>query len=268
VVACQRYGIRTTDAVTGLKVTGNMLADCVSAGKVYTLYLADCLDALVQGNVIDCWTGLIDLAQRDHGGIWAPESGLVSGNVIRNGVGGAGIYSPADSGSLVISGNLVDDINGAGIATENAGTSYVSVTGNRISNCLGAGIRLQTADGGACLCSGNVVKDNAEGITWAVTGIASFIEGNLLDGNTDNWGAAAVAPTDVELATRNNMIDGYLCRYRDIKETWDAAAPGAGTWAVGDIVWNTTPAATDYMGWVCVTAGTPGTWKGFGAIEA
>lgn len=37
--------------------------------------------------------------------------------------------------------------------------------------------------------------------------------------------------------------------------------PLAGTWAVGDIVWNTTPVAAGAPGWVCTTAGTPGTWK-------
>ena len=45
------------------------------------------------------------------------------------------------------------------------------------------------------------------------------------------------------------------------------AAPVAGTWAVGDIVWNTAPAAGAFIGWTCTTAGTPGTWKTFGAIS-
>lgn len=46
------------------------------------------------------------------------------------------------------------------------------------------------------------------------------------------------------------------------------AAPATGTWALGDLVWNSEPAATEYIGWVCVSAGTPGTWKGFGVIES
>jgi hypothetical protein len=45
-----------------------------------------------------------------------------------------------------------------------------------------------------------------------------------------------------------------------------AAAPVTGTWARGDIVFNSTPSAGGYIGWVCVTAGTPGTWKEFGDI--
>lgn len=46
------------------------------------------------------------------------------------------------------------------------------------------------------------------------------------------------------------------------------AAPGSGTYSTGDIVYNTAPSAGGYMGWVCVSGGSPGTWKGFGAIQA
>lgn len=46
------------------------------------------------------------------------------------------------------------------------------------------------------------------------------------------------------------------------------AAPTTGTFVQGDIVWNTAPAASGAIGWACVTGGTPGTWKAFGAIDA
>jgi hypothetical protein len=45
-----------------------------------------------------------------------------------------------------------------------------------------------------------------------------------------------------------------------------SAEPASGTYAVGDIVWNNTPAAGGTIGWVCTSAGTPGTWKTFGTI--
>ncbi len=41
-----------------------------------------------------------------------------------------------------------------------------------------------------------------------------------------------------------------------------------GTYEQGDIIWNTGAAASGTAGWICVTAGTPGTWKTFGAISA
>ena len=46
-----------------------------------------------------------------------------------------------------------------------------------------------------------------------------------------------------------------------------ATAPVEGEHAQGDIVWNVAPSAGGHVGWVCVEAGTPGKWNGFGAIE-
>lgn len=53
-----------------------------------------------------------------------------------------------------------------------------------------------------------------------------------------------------------------------LTRTYGEAAPSSGTWAVGDIVYDSTPSASGFIGWVCVTAGTPGTWKTFGVISA
>lgn len=44
-------------------------------------------------------------------------------------------------------------------------------------------------------------------------------------------------------------------------------APDAGSYKQGDIVWNESPKPTDYIGWVCVREGSPGTWKPFGQIS-
>ena len=45
-------------------------------------------------------------------------------------------------------------------------------------------------------------------------------------------------------------------------------APSTGTWQRGDKALFDNPSAGGYIGYVCVTAGTPGTWKGYGAIQA
>lgn len=50
--------------------------------------------------------------------------------------------------------------------------------------------------------------------------------------------------------------------------TFGTAAPTTGTWAVGDKRWNTAPVAAGAPGWVCTTAGTPGTWKAMAALAA
>lgn len=52
------------------------------------------------------------------------------------------------------------------------------------------------------------------------------------------------------------------------REGWGQFIPNAGYWPRGSKVWHTQPAAAGFMGWVCVAAGTPGTWKTFGSIAA
>lgn len=46
-----------------------------------------------------------------------------------------------------------------------------------------------------------------------------------------------------------------------------AAAPATGTYAQGDIIFNADPVVGGFIGWVCTVAGTPGTWKSWGAIS-
>ena len=55
-------------------------------------------------------------------------------------------------------------------------------------------------------------------------------------------------------------------RFSDV-DGYATAAPSAGTFAVGDFVRNSAPTESGsggskyvVFGWVCVTAGTPGTW--------
>jgi hypothetical protein len=43
--------------------------------------------------------------------------------------------------------------------------------------------------------------------------------------------------------------------------------PSAGTFNVGDIVWNERPTVRGCIGWVCLKAGSPGIWHPFGEIK-
>jgi hypothetical protein len=60
---------------------------------------------------------------------------------------------------------------------------------------------------------------------------------------------------------RNNW---YYDRFESTRMT---VAPTSGTYQKGEIVWNSNPVSGKYVGWVCTTGGTPGTWKGFGMIS-
>lgn len=65
------------------------------------------------------------------------------------------------------------------------------------------------------------------------------------------------------IAQQLNMLSEGSITARHAAQT---TYPTTGTWQQGDIVWNSSPASTGYIGWVCTAAGTPGTWKGFGVI--
>lgn len=55
---------------------------------------------------------------------------------------------------------------------------------------------------------------------------------------------------------------------KSIKHSYGIALPTTGTGTVGDIVYRETPFPNGYIGYVCVTSGTPGVWKNFGKIDA
>ena len=64
----------------------------------------------------------------------------------------------------------------------------------------------------------------------------------------------------------NFSSDGKM--WRLMKVIKQGAIPTNGTWKTGDVLLNDTPIGGGYLGWVCVSGGTPGTWKGFGQIQS
>ena len=82
---------------------------------------------------------------------------------------------------------------------------------------------------------------------------------------------AAAADSRLE----NNVIAGLVRVNRsessfipNVKTVYDTAPPTAGTWQVGDKVWHSAPEPEGNVGWVCVQAGSPGSWKSFGQIAS
>lgn len=88
----------------------------------------------------------------------------------------------------------------------------------------------------------------------AASAISNTPSGNL--SSTDVQAALNELQTDI-----NGISGGFPER-----KGAGTAAPVAGTYAVGDLWINTAPAVGGNWGWVCVTAGTPGTWREVGAV--
>lgn len=56
--------------------------------------------------------------------------------------------------------------------------------------------------------------------------------------------------------------------FNDKKFITGDSMPTAGSFTKGDICWNQNPTAGNYIGWVCITEGSPGTWLPFGLINS
>lgn len=50
--------------------------------------------------------------------------------------------------------------------------------------------------------------------------------------------------------------------------TFGATSPSTGTWVQGDVCFNTGATAGGSPGWICIVAGTPGTWKAMGNVAS
>jgi len=65
------------------------------------------------------------------------------------------------------------------------------------------------------------------------------------------------------------MSDGYIERFAQrMARTSGTAAPTSGTWGVGDLRWNNSLGAGQPVAWVCIAAGTPGTWAPISIAQA
>ena len=89
-----------------------------------------------------------------------------------------------------------------------------------------------------------------------------------------------MVPCNQSSSNRKNLTRIYngvtsVFEFGDVNTTstiksiiYKSSAPSVGDWVVGDITYNTLPAASGNIGWVCTVSGAPGTWKTFGTIGA
>jgi hypothetical protein len=175
------------------------------------------------------------------------------------------------SDSIIVDGNNFNGYTGSanstyGVSISNTANN-INICGNNLVNfekCVYSAIA-----SGVILISDNFLSAN----TYAVE-----ITGNSADrrivvqNNTANAPFKSTTNTGYWIEKLNRIInatpivntDGYMDQFY----IEGSAAPTTGIWKVGDIVWNTAPTAGGTIGFVCTTAGTPGTWKTWGAIAA
>jgi hypothetical protein len=77
----------------------------------------------------------------------------------------------------------------------------------------------------------------------------------------ENIGVNTNPSSDADITTNGPI------RIQNKKIAYDASIPTTGSHMKGDITYNTNPSVGNFVGWVCIESGNPGTWKPFGKIE-
>ncbi len=94
---------------------------------------------------------------------------------------------------------------------------------------------------------------------------------NLIIRSNDNLTTYSTLEPGESAHCWNDGINNYVRKYRSgdsASINYSTAAPTSGSWNISDIFINSAPSAGGYVGWICITSGTPGTWKEFGQISA
>lgn len=79
------------------------------------------------------------------------------------------------------------------------------------------------------------------------------------------YGGSQILPNAMEMGTDGLTRRVFRAKRVDLSS---GTTPASGTWALGDTIFYSDPVASDYAGTTCVAAGSPGTWKRFGATTA
>ena len=106
----------------------------------------------------------------------------------------------------------------------------------------------------------NIITDNTERVTVTQAGTLIVRNKALFKGKI-GVGVTNFSE-DADITTAGPV------RFQNKKFEVNDNIPGSGQYHKGDIVWNSEPSPSGYVGWVCIKTGTPGEWKSFGAISA
>lgn len=153
--------------------------------------------------------------------------------------------------------NKINGCNFDGLTLDGA-CSDIVVEGNKFSN-VGVGNTAQAFVRVKGSCDTNHINRN----TFIQSDAAGALNGVVEEGSADRTFADfnkmySLITTEYTKVGANSVMKSRLQQ---------SAAPGSGTWLAGSQVEFTAPAAGGKLGSVCVTSGTPGTWKSFGSID-
>ena len=191
---------------------------------------------------------------------------VISGNELGSTVSKSSLSTVGTLHNLKTSNNLtIDewiyyeaDSNRLGIGTEapNAQLSVVSLESEFIVDCEGSTTKI-----------GNWTTDTLDIVTDNTPRISVTAYGDIVLGSHENNKTKVVGKLGINVNNPSVDIEtGGPVKFQGKKFETGSDIPIAGSYNKGDIVWNDNPTPSGYVGWICLTAGTPGNWKAFGQI--
>ena len=201
---------------------------------------------------------------------------LITNNIIDHVSNGINFVGSSDTGGHILRGNWIGLNAGTGYGIKfniSAPCTIPSIVALNEVKAYGAGAKTGISIGSNSpntMVMGNSVI-NMNTYDMEVASDENVVAGNILvspgaannlsiTGSNNSWFGNIAPKFGVAGSHKVQQLQNHITR--------GASAPVAGTWAVGDICWDTNPAAGATPGWVCTTAGTPGTWKAMANLAA
>lgn len=273
----------------GIKIINNTIRRC-NQETVTEVLAPGAIGAsgrvVIDNNVIEdtAWYGIAHFSEDD--------SAIISNNIIKDSQKTA-IYSKNGTEETVIDNNTirftVTPQRGIFVRHQTLRYPDVTVTNNTLINCSEALALFNVDD---FVLGGNRIK----GSTGRSINLESVTDGSIFGNNVKNSTSVALRVSDgthIEVAGANvlkstsgdsfvttgtcdginfdksNKISPFSVNVvaGTIVEQRANSAPASGTWTVGSKMWTINNTAGGRLGDVCVTAGSPGTWKKFGNVD-
>jgi hypothetical protein len=158
--------------------------------------------------------------------------------------------------------NSTNDDNNSGIRVASNNPQYVEIQDNRIEKFYN-GVYYNSVWTGRnfdVVIERNIVNNCAVGF------VIKANSNNVTVPLVDNSFPLTTTETDAD----GFFVAGRICTRENKRLVWETASavPTVGSWIQGDRANFTAPTAGGFVGGVCVSTGTPGTWKTYGAISA
>lgn len=242
---------------TPVIISNNIIEDTSSATYTHTnqpacIMAAQTSNVLITGNqcINPRWAGIAMLSGANNctvqGNTIIGQQGQAPTDLLTNVGGGivvsaGGVSYTEDVYNITINGNFVYDfLTTVSPATTNFRTggiaAYNDTSGSKTVEYI--------------TITNNVMR-NGNGIAIQTY----YLENSTVDGNTVWNSNGDIVDTGSTTLLANANTGLY------------SAAPTAGTWKRGTVIYNSVPSSAGFVGWVCTASGTPGTWNTFGLIS-